>query len=217
MSKKILNSEQEYRYVPAPELVTEERAGTPVTVVRGTAVFFNQLSHDLGGFREMFAPGAFDDVLDGDTVALLNHDINSLLGRTVSGTCRLMQDETGLHYEFDVPNTSTGKDTEVLMKRGDISQSSFSFSIQKDKWERDADNNEIRTVEKVKRLYDVSPVVFPAYPQTISQVAQRSYESWKEELSQPEKQQRRAEEDRQNYHNIILDADIELMGLKSQM
>jgi uncharacterized protein len=213
MSKKNLNTEQEYRYVSAPEMVTEEREGTPVVVIRGTAVFFNQLSDELGFFREKFAPGAFDDVLNDDTVALLNHDINLLLGRTRSGTLRLMQNETGLHYEVDVPDTSTGKDTVELMKRGDISQSSFSFSIEKERWERDADNNEIRTVEKVRRLYDVSPVVFPAYPQTVSQVSQRSYESWKEE---PEKQQRRAEEDRQNYQNI-LDAELELMFFQSLM
>jgi hypothetical protein len=49
------------------------------------------------------------------------------------------------------------------MQRGDITQSSFAFTVEEDSWEQ-VEGKDIRTINKVKRLYDVSPVSIPAYP-----------------------------------------------------
>ena len=180
--------DQEFRYINAPALIEEEERaeGKKGTLIRGTAVFFDQLSRNLGWFREKFERGAFDDVLKNDIVALFNHDNNLILGRTTSNTLKVWSDDEGLHYEFEAPNTTAGRDLVESMKRGDVSQSSFSFSIQDEKWEEDEEQGEIRTVLKVKRLYDVSPVVTPAYPQTVSEIAKRSYDEWKKENQKPE-------------------------------
>ena len=134
---------------------------TPVVV--GHAAVFDTLSEDLGGFQERINKNAFDEVLDNDVRAFFNHDPNHLLARVSSGTLKLSVDEKGLKYEFSVPDTSTGRDLLVSMERGDISQSSFAFTIDDDSWDKE-NGRDIRTINKVKRLYDVSPVSIPAYP-----------------------------------------------------
>jgi len=157
-------------------------------VVVGHAAVFDQLSEDLGGFKERIHKNAFDDVLDNDVRAFFNHDPNHLLARVSSGTLKLSIDEKGLKYEFSVPDTSSGRDLLVSMERGDISQSSFAFTIQDDSWDKE-NGRDIRTINKVKRLYDVSPVSIPAYPGANDlAVAQRSLAIYNEQ------KQRRDEE-----------------------
>ena len=157
--EKTITMEKRYFNI---ETRTEKREDGSTTIT-GHAAVFNQLSSDLGGFREVIAPNAFENVLNDDVRALVNHDANLLLARTTSGTLNLKQTDEGLQYSFDVPDTSYGKDLIISMERGDITQSSFAFTIEEDSWESTADG-EIRTINKVKKLYDVSPVTYPAYP-----------------------------------------------------
>jgi len=154
------------------------------TTIEGHAAVFGKLSDDLGGFREKIAPGAFKQSLkDGaDVRALINHDSNLVLGRTKSGTLRLKEKDEGLHYEVDTPDTQAARDLVALLDRGDIDQSSFGFRTIKDSWE-ETDDGDIRTLEEVE-LFDVSPVTFPAYPDT--DVAVRSHEQWRESQSDEE-------------------------------
>jgi len=132
-------------------------------VIEGHAAIYDSPSEDLGGFTERIQQGAFDNVLENDVRAYFNHDPNFILGRTTSGTLRISTDDTGLKYEFDVPDTTAGRDLVVSMQRGDITQSSFAFTVEEDSWEQ-VEGKDIRTINKVKRLYDVSPVSIPAYP-----------------------------------------------------
>ena len=90
------------------ELRSNEESGTSLIV--GQASVFNVRSENLGGFREVIMPGAFDDVLTDDVRCLLNHDRNFILGRTKSGTLRLSVDANALNYEADAPDTQTIKD-----------------------------------------------------------------------------------------------------------
>lgn len=149
--------------------------------VEGHGAVFNSKSENLGGFREIIKPGAFDDVLKDDVRALFNHDSNKILGRTKAGTLELSVDEKGLFYRYKSPNTSYARDLIESLNRGDVDQSSFGFSVDRygQDWAEDEDGNLTRTISKVKRLYDVSPVTFPAYPDT--DVAKRSLDEWKEE------------------------------------
>ena len=172
------------------ETRTEEREdGTPVVI--GHASLYNTRSANLGGFYEVIKDGAFtSELIDkSDVRALINHDQNLILGRSTSGTLKLDADEKGLRYEFDVPQTSYGKDLLISMKRGDITQSSFAFTVADDTWETDDDGNSIRTIKKIDRLYDVSPVTYPAYPEVSDiAVAQRGLACYKEKIEKKEEE-----------------------------
>ena len=156
------NTEKRFYDITVEQREGAENQDTPTTIV-GHAAVFDKLSENLGGFQERIDKGAFDDVLDNDVRAFFNHDPNHLLARSTSGTLRLSTDDKGLKYEFDVPDTTSGRDLLVSMKRGDITQSSFAFTVEDDSWNME-NGMDVRTINKVKRLYDVSPVSIPAYP-----------------------------------------------------
>ena len=136
----------------------------------GYAAKFATRSHDLGGFVETIRNGAFGRAIrEGQDVrALINHDPGLILGRTASGTLKLSEDSTGLHYEVDAPDTSYARDLAESMRRGDVTQSSFVFRVRQDDWQREG-RGRLRTLIDVD-LLDVSPVTYPAYEDTESGV-----------------------------------------------
>lgn len=178
-------------------------------VIEGIAAVVNRTT-DLGWFEERIAPGAFDDVLDNDVVALFNHDPNYPLARTTAkgeGKLELyLNDKGDLGYRFKVPNTQVGKDLQENVRAGLVSKSSFAFTIKEDTWKRGEgrDGNDVRIINKVERLYDVSPVTYPAYNDT--SVAARSLEK----IEEKEKEKRQAiEADRIEMDRIFFDLEIE--------
>lgn len=171
--------DRERRYGVAPELrvmeslpVSDGDDGRPTRIV-GYAAVFNQLSDVLGWFREQIAPGAFAEAIGGDVRALWNHNPDYVLGRTVNGTLRLHEDDHGLAFEVEAPETQWARDALETIRRGDVNQMSFSFETVRDRWEGGTETEtRTRTLLQV-RLHDVSPVTFPAYPQTSAQVRAR--------------------------------------------
>jgi HK97 family phage prohead protease len=147
--------------------------------ITGYAAVFNQESEVLSDwftdFREIIAVGAFTKTLaDGaDVRALWNHDPNFVLGRTKSGTLSLKEDDTGLWMDITPPNTGWARDLMETMKRGDVDGSSFGFQTIRDRWSTTKDENgddvDLHNLLEA-RLFDVSVVTFPAYPQTDSAV-----------------------------------------------
>ena len=152
-------------------------------LIRGHAAVFNSET-DLGWFRERIAPGAFSESIGKDDVrALFNHDENFILGRNKAGTLTMREDEQGLYVEIDPPDTQVARDLVTSIERGDISQMSFGFQTIKDSWETEENAaKDLRTLEKVK-LWDVSPVTFPAYQET--DVAVRSHDCWSQSQAKP--------------------------------
>jgi len=175
---------QEIRTITNKEVRTfnvsdiEVRNDDGKNVVVGYGAVFNSESNDLGGFVEYIAPGAFDGRLEDDVRFLINHD-GLPLARTTNNTLRLSVDERGLKYEADMPETTLANDLMTLLRNGTISQSSFAFTVEEDSWEN-VDGRNIRTINKVSRLYDVSSVTYPAYNEAGS-FALRSLETWQEE------------------------------------
>ena len=153
--------------------------GDSQTVV-GYASVYDSESNDLGGFREYIAKGAFEGRLNDDVRFLINHD-GLPLARTTNGTLTLSTDERGLKYEAKISDTSIGRDLLTLMKDGTINQSSFAFIVEDDSWEV-KDGVNIRTINKIGRLYDVSAVTYPAYEE--ASVGLRSMEKWQEALKE---------------------------------
>jgi len=149
--------------------------GEPARIV-GHAAVFNQLSDDFGGFREQIEPGAFAKTIrEADIRALWNHDANYVLGRTKNDTLRLREDDHGLAFEILPPNTQWARDALITLGRGDVDQASFGFRTIRDRWEDMEDRSIVRTLVEVK-LFDISPVTFPAYPQTSAQVRAKLHE-----------------------------------------
>lgn len=149
-------------------VISELRAsGGKQPRISGHAAVFNKLSDDLGGFREKVAPGAFkESIRDGDVRALWNHDPNFPLARTTNKTLRLEEDEVGLKFEADLLDEPFEAGLIRRIERGDVSQMSFGFMVLPDgqAW-RMEEGGLVRTLTKVE-LFDVSPVTYPAYPQT---------------------------------------------------
>lgn len=196
----------ETRYYSIESRLTQQKGKD---VVIGHAAVFNTLSEDLGGFREMIKPGAFDEVLDNDVRAYFNHDPNYLLGRTSAGTLRLSVDDKGLRYELDVPDTTAGRDLKENMRVGNITQSSFAFTIGRDgdTWERGENGKDMRVINKVDRLWDVSPVSIPAYPSANDlALAQRS--------NFLDKEKNRKEQENEYEKNTLLNLKINLLKRK---
>lgn len=142
--------------------------------IEGYAAVFGEMSEDLGGFREIIEPGFFDAVLGDDVRALWNHNPEFVLGRTKSDTLTLEADENGLKFAVIPPETNWASDALVTMRRGDVDKASFAFDVREkgDTWEEGGDGIFLRTLLSggCEKLYDVSPVTFPAYQQTSAQV-----------------------------------------------
>jgi uncharacterized protein len=141
------------------------RAAREEKTLSGHAAVFNQRA-DLGWFREEIAPGAFADSIANDDIrALWNHNSNFVLGRNKAKTLELSEDATGLAVKIYPPDTQPGRDALVSIERGDVSQMSFGFDVIEQKWTVLDDKTELRTILKAK-IYEVSPVTFPAYTGT---------------------------------------------------
>jgi HK97 family phage prohead protease len=152
--------------------ISELRAkGENALGIRGHAAVFNSLSEDLGGFKEMIRAGAFTESIKKDDIrSLWNHDPNFVLGRNMSGTLKLEEDGIGLRIENDFPDTSYARDLMAVINRGDVNQMSFGFYCLRDDVRFEGGLVVRELIEA--QLFDVSPVTFPAYPQT--DVAARS-------------------------------------------
>ncbi|MBM7607567.1 HK97 family phage prohead protease [Lysinibacillus composti] len=158
-------------------------------MISGYAVKWEMKSHTMGyfkRFKEQFKRGAFTESLtNDDQLALWSHDTSKVLGRTKNGTLRLFEDEIGLRFELDLPNNTLGNDTYETIKRGDVDGVSFGFAMQKQEWDENDVDNITRSILKAK-LFEISPVAFPAYPD--SQVSARSYDPYKEHLEEREQE-----------------------------
>lgn len=186
------------------EVNGEKRQVTRDWIV-GYAARFGVKSLDLGDFVERIDPAAFSLVAERrgrksplETRALFNHDPNHVLGR-FPDTLRLTVDENGLKYEVLPPESR--RDIIELIQRGDIRGSSFSFVVPEDgeEWSMEAGVS-VRTVKRIKALYDVGPVTYPAYPDTHVAVAKRNFEVFAKNRSEME---RKAEQAKRTHEAIM--------------
>lgn len=163
--------------------------------ITGYAAKYNIFTN-LGWFMEKIKAGAFDEVLDNDVRCLKNHDANLILGRTANKTLQLKSNTVGLHFENEMPDTTTGKDTLQEVRRGDLSGCSFAFTVSEDDWKYFDDKPAERTIIKIERLFDVGPVTYPAYEDT--SVAARSFDKHKVEI---EKQEQKHQEQKEKTYD----------------
>jgi len=190
------------------------RNGDELPKIEGYAAVFDKNSEDMG-FIERIAPGAFKNSLKtSDVRALFNHDSNIILGRSTAGTLELKEDKKGLFMSVTPPDTQLVRDMVLSpIERGDITQQSFGFTVQSDDWDYRDNEPSIRTITEIKELFDVSPVTFPAYPDTA--VALRSLDKIKSDGSTAaEATATRAKDESINLEIDILTAKRTQGGLK---
>jgi len=149
--------------------------------IEGEAVIFNQETVIGSWFREMIAPGAFKRLLSEkpDVIGAYNHNWDDVLGRTTAETLFLEETKTALRYVIDV----NLEDTDAMniyrkVKRGDVSQASFSFTVRAEEWIRSANDTELplRIIKEVDTLYDVGPCTFGAYPEASANARSKASE-----------------------------------------
>jgi HK97 family phage prohead protease len=139
--------------------------------IGGIAAVINSVT-DLGYFEEVIMPGAFDNALskDYDIRCLFNHEAELILGRTKASTCNVFVNADGnLEYTW-VPDYENPTHVSVVrsIMRGDITQSSFAFTIKEQTWSDSTKYGTMgkRTIKVIDELFDVSPVTYPAYQDT---------------------------------------------------
>ena len=175
--KKTAQGQIERRFTAAEagELRIEERENGNPGIKGLGAIYYDGTPRTeftlYPGMVEHIRPGAFAEVLrsEPDVRALFNHDPNCVLGRTANDTMLLKSTRRGLEYDIEPADTQQARDVVALVRRGDVTGSSFSFMIPPDgeKWEHDDERDlDVRTIVKVSRLFDVGPVTFPAYEAT---------------------------------------------------
>jgi len=139
--------------------------------IGGIAAVVNSVT-DLGYFEEVITPGAFDYALsrEYDIRCLFNHEAELILGRTKADTCNVFVNADGnLEYTW-IPDYENPTHMSVVrsIMRGDITQSSFAFTIKEQTWTDSTKYGTMgkRTITMIDELFDVSPVTYPAYAET---------------------------------------------------
>ena len=142
----------------------EVRSEDGMMKLAGYAAVFNDPSLPLP-FRESIAPGAFRKTLSEtpDVRLLINHE-GLPLARTKNNTLTLSEDEVGLRFDAELPDTSEARDLYTLIQRGDVDQMSFAFRVIRQKWSPDRSERTLTEVSLADG--DVSVVTYPAYPTT---------------------------------------------------
>lgn len=135
---------------------------------------YNKLSCDLGGYRELYQPGCFRESLEAndDARVLFNHNPDYVLGRRSAGTATFFETASGLNFEANAPETQWATDLLTSMRRGDITQGSAAFFIQKFRWENNG-GQKIRVIEKAK-LVEASVASFAAYEASQASVVEQA-------------------------------------------
>jgi len=161
----------ERRFVKGAEVRV---AKTDTPGIEGYGAVFNEeyVLYDSGSYRvvETVMPGTFTRALKEkqDVRCCFNHDASHLLGRTSAGTLRLKQDDKGLSFVCDLPDTTMGRDVRTSIERGDLTGCSFAFNVTKQSWSEETKDGKTickRQIEDVD-LFEQGPVTFPAYEGT---------------------------------------------------
>ncbi|KYG92359.1 peptidase U35 [[Bacillus] sp. KCTC 13219] len=156
---------RETRVVNITKLQTRSGMDDEPVRISGYAAVFNSKTTISDWFTEEIEPGAFSrSIAENDIRGLFNHNWDKVLGRTKSGTLKLSEDEHGLKFEIELPNTSTARDLAESMERGDIDQCSFGFYPSEETWNYDVEPAH-RVLNEVE-LFEISVVSIPAYDDT---------------------------------------------------
>lgn len=197
-----IKDNREYRSIPM-EIRIEQREGEePSFFVEGYASTFEPyvLFEDEGiQYKEQIDPKAFEECDMSDVIFVKDHE-GTVFARTKNGTLELSTDEHGLFTRTDLSKTAAAREMFEEISTGMYSQMSFAFTVREDSYDRETHT---RTISKIKKMYDVSAVSFPANPGTDISVATRDYFDG---VIEAERAERLAHEQRLNEARAKFDA-----------
>lgn len=148
-------------------------------IIEGYAITYDQpATHVYGNrkFTEVIKRGALDDTDMEDVPLRYNHnDTWCIMARTRNKSLQLIKDERGLKIVAELIDTQSNRDIYKSIREGLIDKMSFAFTVSDmgDKWEY-GDEETVREVTAIRKLYDVSVVDTPFYDTT--SVYSRSFE-----------------------------------------
>lgn len=150
------------------EIRANDPAGSEGLVIEGRPIVYDQpttVNDPAGQYTEIIRSGALDGADLSDARLLYNHDQNRVPLARTPRTMRFDVDPAGLRMTATLPDTEEARTVHTAVQRGDLSGMSFAFKVPKggDKYNPATRTREIFKIEKV---YEVSIVPFPAYPQT---------------------------------------------------
>ena len=167
-----MKTDREYRSM---ELRINREEESPSYEVKGYASTFEPYlmftDEDGTEYFEQIDPKAFDDADLTDVVFRIDHE-GAVYARTSAGTVELWTDEHGLGNRVDLSKTQKARDLYEDIKVGNYPKMSFAFTVEKDHFDR---STHTRVVDKIAKVFDVSPVSFPANPTTELSVSTRDY------------------------------------------
>lgn len=157
----------EQRYMQMQNVETRSNEENGDLFIEGIFSVYNSNYNVWDGVTESIAPGAFRNSIHGDVRALYNHNSDIILGRTTAGTLELEDRAEGLWGRIKLNR----KDTDAAnvyerIARGDITGCSFGFDIKDEERTVSDDGSVHYTIKEVDPLFEISPVVFPAYEAT---------------------------------------------------
>ena len=205
----------EYRSTSIPFEVRETDDGKQY--VEGYGIKWEQLSLELGyweRFKEKFERGAFLEYLDDrnqNTKFLVDHETGKILARTDKGTLEIKEDEIGLYYRLEIPNTTLGRDYYEDVKNGNKDGVSVGFRVSVEEWDESDPENIVRTVRKAE-LLEISGTGWPAYPQTTANV--RSIKDAYQEFKDATEEAQESRESSEESNGQEIGQEIELEKLK---
>jgi hypothetical protein len=185
--KEKLKQNRDYRNFASFEIRADEE--NEELFVEGKACSFDDptVLYSFNGidYKEQIDSRAFEDAEMEDVIFNYNHG-GKVVARTRNDTLELNVKEDGLYVKAKLDGTEEGRKLYEEIKGGYIDKMSFAFSVQEDSYDTD---EHLRTVRKVKRLYDVSAVDIPAYDST--SVAARSFEKLEKEKEKLKRKKRK--------------------------
>ena len=124
-------------------------------------------------YKEQIDPHAFDEADLSDVVFRIDHE-GRVYARTSAETLWLWSDDHGLGTRADLSKTASAREVFAEIEAGNYPKMSFAFVVDEDGDEYDKKTH-TRTIHRIAKVFDVSPVSFPANPGTELSVSTRDY------------------------------------------
>ena len=170
-----MKDNREYRSMELRALPTEEGEEKRYVVEGYASTFEPYILFTMDGvdYKERIEPTAFDEADLSDVVFRLEHQ-GRVYARTSAGTVELWHDEHGLGQRTDLSKTQSARDVFADIEAGNYPKMSFAFTVAEGGDDYDKATH-TRTISKIAKVFDVSPVSFPANPGTELSVSTRAY------------------------------------------